>query len=476
MGALAKASLVAIDGAATAQPLNGEQPVEVQFNPASMHVTLAKAAEGRRSTAGQSEQAIGAGNATLTLDLHFDTADEGTTELAEDVRKKTAKVARFMLPTEGSSDPPPRVRFQWGTFVMDGLMQSYTEDLDFFSSQGVPLRAKVAISIKGQNPAFMAKTAGPGAATGAGALPPTGSAAAPGAPGAPGLPGGGLPGAAGISAGVGLSAGLAVGLSLGDRVGVAIGGESAAEFSARMGLDPGAWRGVAGGLDSTISIDAGVEIAFSAGLTTSPGLGVAVGVEAGASASLEASAGLAGSAAAPAVPGAAPGTGAGFALAASGGVRAAVESVQIARTGAAAAETVAAFTPPAAAATPAPPALPPPPAREQPRPSLRSAPVHPAAVSRSSAPPAPSPPRADPRATSYGYGVPLRRRESGAAEERASETSGYVVVSRRARPAAVPVATDPTTPPWRRLPAVAPGRREADAHVSGCACGCGGGR
>ena len=79
MGALAKASLVAIDGAAAAQPLNGEKPIDVQFNPATMHVTLAKAAEGRRSTAGQSEQAIGAGNATLTLDLHFDTADEGTT-------------------------------------------------------------------------------------------------------------------------------------------------------------------------------------------------------------------------------------------------------------------------------------------------------------------------------------------------------------------------------------------------------------
>ena len=474
MGVLAKASLVAIDGAAVGQPLNGEEAVEVQFNPATMHVTLAKAAEGRRSTAGQAEQAIGAGNATLTLDLHFDTADEGTTELAEDVRKKTAMVARFMLPTEGSNAPPPRVRFQWGTFVMDGLMQSYTEDLDFFSSQGVPLRAKVAISIKGQNPAFMANTAGPGAADGAGALPPMK------ATGAPGAPGGGLPGAAGISAGVGLSAGLSlgasVGLSLGDRVGVAIGGESAAEFSARMGLDPGAWRGVAAGLDSTISIDAGVEIAFSAGLTTSPGLGVAVGAEAGASASLEASAGLAGTAAAPAVPGAAPGTGAGFALAASGGVRAAVESVQIARTGAAAAQTVAAFTPPAAAATPAPPALPPPPAREQPRPSLRSAPALPAAAARSSAPPAPAPPRADPRATSFGYGVPLRPREAGAAEERASETSGYVVVSRRARPAAVPVATDPTTPPWRRLPAVAPGRREADAHASGCACGCGGGR
>jgi hypothetical protein len=121
---------------------------------------------------------------------------------------------------------------------------------------------------------------------------------------------------AGLSAGVSLSGGF----SLGDRTGIAIGGESAAEFSARMGLDPGAWRGVAGGLDSTLSLDAGAEIDFSSSLTANVGIGAAVGVEAGASASVEASVGLGGESAAPPRAGIAAGTASGMALAAAGGV------------------------------------------------------------------------------------------------------------------------------------------------------------
>ena len=80
----------------------------------------------------------------------------------------------------------------------------------------------------------------------------------------------------GLGAGLSLSAGfgLSVGLGLSASIGVAIGGESAAEFAARVGVDAGAWRGLEFGGESSLSLSAGVEIGFSAGLNASAGLGV----------------------------------------------------------------------------------------------------------------------------------------------------------------------------------------------------------
>ena len=252
---LQKATLQKLTGGADPQP-DGDE-IKVQFNPSSLHFTLASATDGQGTPARDAVQSLGSGNLTVTMDLHFDSADEGTTDAPSNVRVKTADVAQFMLPASGSSAPPPRVRFHWGDFILDGVMSSYTEDVDLFSPQGVPLRAKVSIAIRGQNPDKAANRAGAGAATGADATPPGGGGGGSGGGG-----GGGAPGTvgfgAGLSVGAGLSLGASVGvglsLSAGASVGVAIGGESAAEFAARMGVDPSAWRGIAAGLDSTISI------------------------------------------------------------------------------------------------------------------------------------------------------------------------------------------------------------------------------
>src|SRR3954447_2194622 len=211
---LAKARLFRLKG--EKEPTVEGGPILVQFNPSSLHVVISSATDGPGTPARQAEQSLGAGNQTLTLDLHFDTADEGTTTEPRNVREKTALVAQFMTPARGSSAPPPRVRFQWGKFIVDGVMGSYSEDLDLFSAQGVPLRAKVSISIRGQNPDIAANRTGAGAGTGAGAT-LAGSVGA-GAVGTLGL-------GASLSAGVGLSAGVSTG--------VALGGESAAEFAAR---------------------------------------------------------------------------------------------------------------------------------------------------------------------------------------------------------------------------------------------------
>jgi hypothetical protein len=70
------------------------------------------------------------------------------------VRELTGQVLYFMKPKPAGSgaqpSPPPGVRFAWGTFVFDGLVDSLEETLDFFSPDGRPLRAALSLGLSGQ--------------------------------------------------------------------------------------------------------------------------------------------------------------------------------------------------------------------------------------------------------------------------------------------------------------------------------------
>jgi len=353
---------------ATLQPLRAERgatpngpAVPVQFNPSSLRLQLSNAVEGGRMQTRQAEQYLGSSTASLSLELHFDTADVGTTEAPVNVRTRTAEVAKFVLPRgSGDKQAPPRVRFQWGDLIFDGVMTSLSEDLDYFSAGGVPLRAKVSVSIQGQDARFESLAAGPGAARGAGA-------SAPGAGGGgPGLElGAGLGRALGAGIAVGFGAERSVGFGAGLSIGTALAGESPPAFAARNGRDPEAWRGLAtpGGLGP--ALPAGAEVALPPAGAGAPGVGAAAG--AGAPAQAE----LAARADGP-VPPAAPAERAalGRALAATGGLDAAARGAGAARAARASERARAAF-------------------------GLAAG---------------PSPAPGDERGSSYGSGVPLRPR------------------------------------------------------------------
>ena len=49
------------------------------------------------------------------------------------------------------------MRFQWGSFLFEGVMDSMDETLEFFSADGRPLRAKVSISITSQDIQFQSR-------------------------------------------------------------------------------------------------------------------------------------------------------------------------------------------------------------------------------------------------------------------------------------------------------------------------------
>lgn len=156
----------------------------VQFNPESLKVSFANqlvqpsgAGDQRGSPA---RQFVGAGTTKLALTLWFDVGSpQPGSARVDDVRKLTKKVAYFITPkpVEGKPDKfvPPAVRFVWGSFQFDGLMDALEETLELFSPQGKPLRSSLGVSLSQQKIQF--------------AFRDTGSPGGAGAPGTPSTPG-----------------------------------------------------------------------------------------------------------------------------------------------------------------------------------------------------------------------------------------------------------------------------------------------
>ncbi|HJZ83075.1 MAG TPA: hypothetical protein VKD91_22090 [Pyrinomonadaceae bacterium] len=128
--------------------------ISVHFNPTSLqHVVSNTMKETGRGT--NAKQYVSQSTAKLTMDLIFDTTDSG-----QDVRAMTSKVAQFMKPTRPVSSNnqdrkvPPVVLFAWGNFMFQGMVESFKETIDFFSGNGVPLRASVNLTMSQQDRVF----------------------------------------------------------------------------------------------------------------------------------------------------------------------------------------------------------------------------------------------------------------------------------------------------------------------------------
>lgn len=219
--------------------------VDVQFNPTTLRVQISNRTAGGQQAGAQARQRPGTGDMQVSFDLVFDTADEGSTEQGVSVLEKTKMVERFVRPkgNRAGEEAPPRVIFKWGSFLVQGTMESANIDLDLFDAKGVPLRAKVSVTIKGQDPRWT-YTPAPNPQ-------PAGSAAGASG-GAPrtSLPPG-TPGTSGSNAAP-------------DRILQAMPGESLAQLAQRAGLDPGAWRALADGLGNPLKLSLGQEVPLPA--------------------------------------------------------------------------------------------------------------------------------------------------------------------------------------------------------------------
>jgi hypothetical protein len=245
------------------KPEKDEKPIFVQFNPTSLKLSRQNNPDSAATTQGQKRQHSTPQPATLTFDLEFDTAEIADGDKPMDVRKLTAEVRKFVLPSgEKKDDSPPRILFQWGPMRFPGIVTNLSEDIDYFAPDGTPLRAKLSVTITEQDLSFEANATGPGARQ-------ADKATKPGQP-----PKGTTPGTRGTGSPTSAETANA--------------GESVQDLLTRIGADPAAWRAAMNGLSSPIGLSAGAQVQLDAGIAAGAGLSA----EASAGASFGAGAGL----------------------------------------------------------------------------------------------------------------------------------------------------------------------------------------
>jgi hypothetical protein len=150
--------------------INQDKWVTVQFNPENLKVTYANQVtnpSGGDQNGPSTRQFVGAGTTKLALQIWFDVTSPLPEKDSEvnDVRDLTKKVAYFITPKPDAQDATklaaPAVRFLWGSFKFDGMMDSLEETLEFFSPEGRPLRASMSFTLSQQKIQFLSATADP---------------------------------------------------------------------------------------------------------------------------------------------------------------------------------------------------------------------------------------------------------------------------------------------------------------------------
>lgn len=282
MTGLAEATLEVVTVDKAGRAVRKEDPVRVQFNPNALRYQLANAVEPNKASGKQpATQFVGTASATLAFDLVFDSTypDDGPARAANgmdpnDVRRYITPLQAMLTTAKPSAGPTgaggaptksavPMIRFTWGAFSIIGVVTALNLDYDLFSEDGIPLRAKAAVTMKEIDPSLISNLRGPGANTGAGAKDPAG------------LSGPAGPNAAGGSAGA-RPRGVASRPGPDDRVATARDGESAAEMLSRLGRDPAVWKDLQlPGIDP-LSLTAGARIDLPASLTGTAQLGAGV--------------------------------------------------------------------------------------------------------------------------------------------------------------------------------------------------------
>lgn len=147
--------------------LDTGKEIPFDFNPETLALEVRSGEQSdRRRRGNQQVQHVGASTATLSFDAIFDMtrpseqasqrpgAEQGEGAQSEDldVRRKTLPIALLLqVEKKGKKPSPRRVRFCWGNFLFDGIIKSYSENFDYFSAEGVPLRSKVSLRIEEQD-------------------------------------------------------------------------------------------------------------------------------------------------------------------------------------------------------------------------------------------------------------------------------------------------------------------------------------
>lgn len=293
---------------------------DVMFNPVSLKVTVGNKVQGDEAGGGgksDPKQSPQASTAKLDTELIFDTTEEG-----HDVRAISGPITGLaIVPKTDKIENPKTVRFTWGRFTFQGVLENVTTTYDFWSSDGVPLRATVQITIISLDGIGSRRPLGKDfVKISYGSVPPNGAQAtalatrcgdanagrllaaanglesmrmgAGGAAGATLAVAGGiqLKAAAGFSAGAGIGIGISAGAGIGASAGAGAGFGIGASAGAGAGIGAGAGFGASAGAGFSAGAGAGFGASASAGAFA--GAGASAGSFAGASFGAGASAGV----------------------------------------------------------------------------------------------------------------------------------------------------------------------------------------
>jgi len=142
------------DSEQDAQPVSDGRTLAVQFNPESLRLVYANSVDKPAATGSSAMQYIASSSTKLDVELVFDVSVDPD---QSDVRKATENVHYFITPKK-AEDPTkfvvPGVRFQWGSFLFDGVVTTLSETLELFSQDGRPLRSKISLSFASQDIKF----------------------------------------------------------------------------------------------------------------------------------------------------------------------------------------------------------------------------------------------------------------------------------------------------------------------------------
>jgi len=140
--------------------------VYVHFNPDTLNISYNNTIKkGKKKLAAQ---VISDTTAKLSMELVFDTTtmhtsgDGNRVDAGKDVRIETNKLAKMVNPGQFSPGKKKAetkqmasiVEFVWGPISFQGYIDSYKEKLEYFSAEGIPLRATVSISMTQQQPSL----------------------------------------------------------------------------------------------------------------------------------------------------------------------------------------------------------------------------------------------------------------------------------------------------------------------------------
>jgi hypothetical protein len=133
------------------RPVGPCAPLTVQYNPVNFKFDKSVSWK-EHSEQGQEGSLEFQTNspASMSCELHFDTTKDGADVRLVWVNKLLAMTNPDVVVggEQGMKRRPPKINFLWGEFKLLGVIESLSVTYLMFSTNGTPLRAKVAVKMK----------------------------------------------------------------------------------------------------------------------------------------------------------------------------------------------------------------------------------------------------------------------------------------------------------------------------------------